>query len=49
MFMAELQNLILTAGHDLDAVAPPVRVDVTGDEDRYVLSAAPRPGSSGGT
>jgi hypothetical protein len=29
MFMAELKNLILTAGHDLDAVTPPVRVDVT--------------------
>jgi DNA/RNA-binding domain of Phe-tRNA-synthetase-like protein len=34
---AELENLILTAGHDLDAVAPPLRVDVTAEEDRYVL------------
>jgi DNA/RNA-binding domain of Phe-tRNA-synthetase-like protein len=37
MFMAELENMILTAGHDLDAVAPPVRVDVTSDGARYVL------------
>jgi DNA/RNA-binding domain of Phe-tRNA-synthetase-like protein len=37
MFMAELQNLVLTAGHDLSAVEPPVRVDVTHDDDRYVL------------
>lgn len=37
MFMAELENLILTAGHDLDAIAPPVSVDVTSDDDRYVL------------
>jgi DNA/RNA-binding domain of Phe-tRNA-synthetase-like protein len=37
MFMAELKNLILTAGHDLSAVAPPVRVDVTGEHDRYTL------------
>jgi DNA/RNA-binding domain of Phe-tRNA-synthetase-like protein len=37
MFMAELENLILTAGHDLDAIADAVRVDVTGDGDRYTL------------
>jgi DNA/RNA-binding domain of Phe-tRNA-synthetase-like protein len=37
MFMAELENLILTAGHDLEAIAPPVLVDVTSDDDRYVL------------
>jgi DNA/RNA-binding domain of Phe-tRNA-synthetase-like protein len=37
MFMAELENLILTAGHDLDIVVPPVQVDVTDDDDRYVL------------
>jgi DNA/RNA-binding domain of Phe-tRNA-synthetase-like protein len=37
MFMAELENLILTAGHDLDMVVPPVQVDVTDDDDRYVL------------
>lgn len=37
MFMAELKNLILTAGHDLAAVDLPVRVDVTREDDRYVL------------
>lgn len=37
MFMAEVRNLVLTAGHDLTAVALPVRVDVTREGDRYVL------------
>jgi DNA/RNA-binding domain of Phe-tRNA-synthetase-like protein len=37
MFMAELENLILTAGHDLDALVPPVQADVTADGARYVL------------
>jgi DNA/RNA-binding domain of Phe-tRNA-synthetase-like protein len=37
MFMAELRNLVLTAGHDLTAIAPPLRVDVTREGDRYVL------------
>jgi DNA/RNA-binding domain of Phe-tRNA-synthetase-like protein len=37
MFMAELENMILTAGHDLAAVALPVRVQVTREGDRYVL------------
>jgi DNA/RNA-binding domain of Phe-tRNA-synthetase-like protein len=37
MFMAELSNLILTAGHDLAALALPVRVDVTREDDGYVL------------
>jgi DNA/RNA-binding domain of Phe-tRNA-synthetase-like protein len=37
MFMTELKNLILTAGHDLSAVARPVRVGVTEEGDRYVL------------
>jgi DNA/RNA-binding domain of Phe-tRNA-synthetase-like protein len=37
MFMAELANLVLTAGHDLSALEPPVRADVTTDGDRYVL------------
>jgi len=37
MFMAELKNLILTAGHDLAALTLPVRVNVTRDSDRYVL------------
>jgi DNA/RNA-binding domain of Phe-tRNA-synthetase-like protein len=37
MFMAELKNLILTAGHDFEALARPVRVVVTRDGDRYVV------------
>jgi DNA/RNA-binding domain of Phe-tRNA-synthetase-like protein len=37
MFMAELKNLILTAGHDLAAVRLPVTVGVTGEGDRYVV------------
>jgi len=37
MFMAELENLVLTAGHDLDALEAPLRADVTTDGDRYVL------------
>ena len=33
MFVAELRTQVLTAGHDLDALAPPVRLDVgTGAE-----------------
>ncbi len=35
MFIAELRNLILTAGHDLDAVAPPVRLDVGTGAERF--------------
>jgi DNA/RNA-binding domain of Phe-tRNA-synthetase-like protein len=37
MFMAELKNLILTAGHDLDALSLPLHVDVTAEGNRYVL------------
>src|SRR5919198_6307933 len=37
MFMAELANLILTAGHDLDALTPPIRVGATEAGDEYVL------------
>ena len=33
MFMAEMKNLLLTAGHDLAMVVPPVRLDIgTGAE-----------------
>jgi DNA/RNA-binding domain of Phe-tRNA-synthetase-like protein len=35
MFLAELDSLLLTAGHDLDRVAPPVTVDVAGPDDEY--------------
>lgn len=36
MFMAELEHHLLTAGHDLTAVAPPVQVDVSTDVESYV-------------
>lgn len=39
MFIAELKNLLLTVGHDLDleAIAPPVRLDVAQGIERYTL------------
>jgi DNA/RNA-binding domain of Phe-tRNA-synthetase-like protein len=36
MFMAELKNQLLTAGHDLDAVSGSLRVDVATGEESYV-------------
>ena len=36
MFMAELKNLLLTAGHDLAIVEPPVGIDVAGGSERFV-------------
>lgn len=36
MFMAEVNNLLLTAGHDLEAVQDPVRVDVADGSEAYV-------------
>ncbi|MFN2244739.1 MAG: phenylalanine--tRNA ligase beta subunit-related protein [Anaerolineae bacterium] len=36
MFIAELQDRLLTAGHDLDLVEPPVRVDVAQGTERFV-------------
>jgi DNA/RNA-binding domain of Phe-tRNA-synthetase-like protein len=35
MFMAELKNLLLTAGHDLDVVQEPVKLDVSEGSERY--------------
>lgn len=37
MFMAELQNQLLTAGHDAAFVEPPVRVDVAAGSEVYTL------------
>jgi DNA/RNA-binding domain of Phe-tRNA-synthetase-like protein len=38
MFMAELKNMLLTAGHDLATLRPPVSLDVaTGNEHYHVL------------
>jgi len=36
--MAELQNQLLTAGHDLVALAPPLRLDVAQGTEGYTLS-----------
>lgn len=37
MVTAELRNLLLTAGHDLDAIRPPITLDVAAGGERYVL------------
>jgi DNA/RNA-binding domain of Phe-tRNA-synthetase-like protein len=37
MFMAEVNNLLLTAGHDLDALQLPVTLDVSAGGERYIL------------
>ena len=36
MFMAELRSMLLTAGHDLEAVHLPLRLDVSDGSERYV-------------
>jgi len=36
MFMAELEDHLLTAGHDLEAIELPVRIDVARGAERYV-------------
>jgi DNA/RNA-binding domain of Phe-tRNA-synthetase-like protein len=42
MFMAELKNLLLTAGHDLAAIAPPITLSVaSGDETFTRLNGRP--------
>ncbi len=35
MFMAELKNLLLTAGHDLDALELPIHLDVARGDEQY--------------
>lgn len=37
MFMAEVGNLLLTAGHDLDALQLPLTLDVTPGDESYAL------------
>ena len=37
MFMAEVKNMLLTAGHDLDVLQLPARLDVTRGEEVYTL------------
>jgi len=36
MFMAELKNLLLTAGHDLDVLDLPIKLDVSSGGEKYV-------------
>jgi DNA/RNA-binding domain of Phe-tRNA-synthetase-like protein len=35
MFAAELKNLLLTAGHDLEVLKPPLRIDVADGSENY--------------
>jgi DNA/RNA-binding domain of Phe-tRNA-synthetase-like protein len=37
MFMAEMKNLLLTAGHDLDTLSLPLVLDVSKGTERYTL------------
>lgn len=37
MFIAEMQDLLLTAGHDLDALHLPLTLDVAAGNERYTL------------
>jgi DNA/RNA-binding domain of Phe-tRNA-synthetase-like protein len=37
MFMAEMKNLLLTAGHDLDSLHLPLTLDVAMGSERYML------------
>jgi DNA/RNA-binding domain of Phe-tRNA-synthetase-like protein len=37
MFMAEVKNMLLTAGHDLDKLQLPLTLDVTKGDESYVL------------
>ena len=37
MFMAEVKDLLLTAGHDLDSLELPLRLDVTRGDETYTL------------
>jgi DNA/RNA-binding domain of Phe-tRNA-synthetase-like protein len=37
MFMAEIKNMLLTAGHDFDALQLPIRLEVTRGDEIYTL------------
>lgn len=37
MFIAEVKNMLLTAGHDLDAVQLPITLDVSKGDERHIL------------
>jgi len=48
MFMAEMKNLLLTAGHDLATVVPPVTLDVAAGTESYVkLNQEPQVAKAG--
>ena len=36
MFMAELRNMLLTAGHDLEIAEPPLRLDAAKGDEKFV-------------
>lgn len=36
MFMAELKNMLLTAGHDLEKLQLPVKIDVAAGDEQYL-------------
>jgi DNA/RNA-binding domain of Phe-tRNA-synthetase-like protein len=37
MFMAEMKNLLLTAGHDLDSIKLPLTLDVSKGDEQYTM------------
>ena len=37
MFMAEIKNMLLTAGHDLESLQAPIQLDVTRGDEVYTL------------
>ncbi len=37
MFMAELKNQVLTAGHDLEAIREPLTLDIARGDEQYVM------------
>lgn len=36
MFLAEMKNLLLTAGHDLDAVKSPIKINIANGTEKYI-------------
>ncbi len=48
MFMAELSNMLLTAGHDMAKIAPPLRVDAGSEEESYVAMGGEQRGVKDG-
>jgi DNA/RNA-binding domain of Phe-tRNA-synthetase-like protein len=48
MFMAEMQDLLLTAGHDLDVLHLPLRLDVATGAEQYTLLRGEQQGLKAG-